>query len=81
MALLYGAFVWRFCMALLCGRLTSLSGCFRPEQFVSGQYAEEQPQNEGKISGYSSDLELGCEGATGLLRTPLRSRSRSPRET
>ena len=31
--------------------------------FVMGQYAEEQPENNGHMAGYSNDLELGFEGA------------------
>jgi hypothetical protein len=33
------------------------------DSFVCGQYAEEQPQNNGHMAGYSNDLELGYEGA------------------
>jgi hypothetical protein len=28
-----------------------------------GQYAEEQPESNGHMAGYSNDLELGYEGA------------------
>ena len=39
--------------------LTQMRCC----SFVMGQYAEEQPENNGHMAGYSNDLELGFEGA------------------
>lgn len=33
------------------------------DSFVSGQYAEEKPDNNGAVAGFSNDLELGFEGA------------------
>lgn len=33
------------------------------DSYVCGQYAEEQPENDGHMGGYSNDLELGFEGA------------------
>ena len=33
------------------------------DSFVAGQYAEEQPEHNGHMAGFSNDLELGYEGA------------------